>query len=128
MFRIAALCLMSLALRSPLAAGCPATAGARYEPRSFLGYACTDDCGQHKAGFAWADRHAVTDAERCAALPQPQTEGCTAYVEEGRDARAAGRRWATENEIVHPCECAGAGERFRAGCVRATGRPVDPPG
>lgn len=90
----------------------------RYEPRSFLGYACEDDCERHKAGFAWAVRRQVGGAAACQGLGAAEAEGCRAWTEEGRDARAAGFRWAVENEIAAPCRCDGAGRDFRAGCLR----------
>ena len=119
MVRIATLLLIASGARLPDAAGCAVPAAVRYEPRTFLGYACADDCGRHKAGFRWAEQLSVTDPGRCAPLPQPQAEGCAAYIDAQQDAEAAGRRWALENEIVRPCQCDGAGERFRAGCAQA---------
>lgn len=89
-----------------------------YEPRSFLGYTCEDDCERHKAGFAWAVRRQVGGAAACQGLGAAEAEGCRAWTEEGRDARAAGFRWAVENEIAAPCRCDGAGRDFRAGCLR----------
>ena len=103
---------------------CPGTASEPYEPRTFLGYACADDCRRHKAGFAWAERHRVTDAAACDGLELLQAEGCRAFVEEGARPEAAGDRWATENEIADRCLCDGAGARFRAGCLRAVAAPT----
>jgi hypothetical protein len=90
----------------------------RYEPRSFLGYACEDDCERHKAGFAWAGQRGLTDAAACRGLGPPESEGCRAWVEEGLDAETAGLRWALENEVAAPCQCDGAGAGFCIGCLR----------
>jgi hypothetical protein len=90
----------------------------RYEPRSFLGYACEDDCERHKSGFAWAAERRLADASVCHGLDRAQSEGCRAWVEEGIDAGTAGFRWALENEIVASCLCDGAGPGFRIGCLR----------
>ena len=103
----------------PSAASCGDAGVERYEPRTFLGYACEDDCERHKAGFQWAEWHSVTDPRRCASLPRPEAEGCAAYADGDQDAETAGDRWAVENEVAGPCHCNGAGERFRAGCARA---------
>ena len=90
----------------------------RYEPRSFLGYACEDDCERHKAGFALAVSRGVRNVGDCRILGPAESEGCHAWVEEGVGAEAAGYRWALENEIAAPCLCEGAGPEFRAGCLR----------
>lgn len=118
--RVATLCLL-LALGAPLpaAAGCRDPGATRYEPRTFLGYACEDDCERHKAGLRWAERRGVIRPGSCLSLPGADAEGCVAYLEEGRDAETLGERWAIENEIARPCLCRGAGRRFGAGCRRA---------
>jgi hypothetical protein len=119
MFRIAVLCLtLPLGTQPVPAEGCADPGVLRYEPRTFLGYACDDDCGRHKAGFHWAERHQVADPLRCEFLARPEAEGCAAYVSEGRNAVAAGDRWAIENEIAHQCDCDGAGVDFFEGCAR----------
>lgn len=126
MLWVATSCLMRV-----LVAGPPATAACddpgllRYEPRTFLGYACEGDCQRHKAGFRWAEWHLVTDSRRCVILPKAESEGCVAFLEEGRQAEAAGERWAIENEIAHQCDCRGAGERFFAGCARQLPQPIN---
>jgi hypothetical protein len=114
------LALLALASVMPESRGapCPLAAVLRYEPRTFFGYECPDDCERHKAGYAWAERAGLTDAGPCAPLPGPGREGCTARIELASTPEAAGYRWALENEIVAACECAGAGERFEAGCLR----------
>jgi len=125
MLRFALPCLaFALGLPPSVASDCSDLVRVRYEPRTFLGYACDDDCQRHKVGFHWAEQHAVTDSGRCALLRRPEAEGCAAYVDEGQDAAAAGDRWAIENEIAHPCECRGAGRRFRAGCTQALTVPA----
>ena len=113
------LCLaLSLALPPSLVSGGDHATRARYEPRTFLGYACDDDCQRHKDGFRWAERHAVTDSAQCAQLSRAEAEGCAAYLDDGRGAEAAGETWANENEIVYHSDCLGAGERFFVGCIR----------
>jgi hypothetical protein len=99
-------------------APCPVEAALRYEPRTFLGYECPDDCERHKAGYAWAERIGLTDVSRCSALLGPGREGCMARIELASSSEAAGYRWALENEVVRPCECEGAGPGFRSGCLK----------
>lgn len=126
MIRLAMLCLaLSCGGLSTPATSCGDPGRVRYEPRTFLGYACPDDCQWHKAGFAWAERHQVTAATSCAVLGGTEAEGCRAYVEEASSAEGAGYRWAGENEIEHQCDCDGAGRRFRAGCLRGIRLPAN---
>jgi hypothetical protein len=124
MLRTAALCLLVPAglLPSP-ASACRELGRAHYEPRSFLGYACEDECQRHKRGFHWAEQWAVTDARSCEPLGRLEAQGCRAYLDEWSDAEAAGGRWAIENEIADPRLCDGAGARFRAGCATAAEMP-----
>ena len=94
---------------------------------TFLGYACREpDCGAHKAGFAWADRHGVTDAAACAEADDAAFgEGCRAFAERAVTAEQSGFEWARANALPDDCSCGGAGPRFAAGCeafVRAFGR------
>ena len=96
----------------------------RYEPRTFLGYACEHDCERHKAGFAWAESRGVVSGVQCAVLPRRESQGCRAFVDEARGAERAGFRWALENEIVEAPLCGGAGARFEAGCRRAATVPA----
>lgn len=121
------LCLvLPLGLLPSLAWGSDHSSRVRYEPRTFLGYACVDDCQRHKDGFRWAEQRAFTDARSCAPLGHLEAQGCRAYVDESFDAEAAGERWAIENEIADPRLCDGAGERFRSGCADATEIPFVP--
>jgi len=115
-----ALCLLALVClgRQAPAANCAPEGWIRYEPRTFFGYECPDDCERHKVGYAWAERAGFVDVRECAAFPDSLREGCTARIELASTSEAAGHRWALENEVVQPCECAGAGERFEAGCLR----------
>jgi len=120
------LCVYCVLIAAPRAtAACTDPRVLRYEPRTFLGYACEDDCARHKAGFLWAAEHEVADTRSCESLGHPEAQGCHAYVSEPAGAEAAGDRWAIENEIVHHCECAGAGERFFAGCSRQLLQPIN---
>jgi hypothetical protein len=100
------------------AAACSGQARDRYEPRTFLGYACEDDCQRHMAGFAWAARRRLSESRSCDVLGSAQAEGCRVFVEERLTPEAAGYRWALENEIGDPSECEGAGTRFRTGCLQ----------
>ena len=129
MRRICTVLLLLWLVTAPAAtaATCPPDQTERYEPRSFLGYACEGDCERHKAGYAWAEQRWVTDATACAGLGPLAREGCQAYVEEPLTAEAAGHRWAIENEITRPCACEGAGARFRAGCRAALACPPGGP-
>jgi len=118
--RLAPALVLSLAVvTTARATGCPGAALERYEPRSFLGYACADDCQRQKAGFAWAERHTVADPAACGHLAAAVADGCRAYVEESLTPEQAGYRWALENETTDLCLCDGAGEGFRVGCLAA---------
>lgn len=112
--------ILALALPVPVvhAEACGPTVSIRYEPRTFFGYECPDNCERHKAGYAWAERIGLTDASGCSRLVGPYREGCTARIEQASASESAGYRWALENEIVATCECAGGGEGFEAGCRR----------
>jgi len=127
MIRVAVLCLaLPFGLQPSLASGCGHSSRVHYEPRTFLGYACEDDCRRHKAGYEWAETHHAVSPASCLPLDAAEAEGCEAYVEAPGAAESAGFRWALENEISSRCECGGAGTRFLAGCERALGMPIDP--
>ena len=102
-----------------VAAARPDTLPERYEPRTFLGYACADDCERHKAGFGRAEALAIVAATDCDRLGGAEAEGCRVRAEFAVGAEEAGYRWALENELTDPRLCTGAGERFEAGCLRA---------
>lgn len=91
------------------------------EALTFLGYDCDAGCEQEKAGFAWAERHAVTEPGVCEAgrddLGDGWARGCRAHAEESTTPEEAGERWAMENELGSGRWCDGAGPRFRAGCL-----------
>jgi hypothetical protein len=126
MSRIVVLCLVLPFGLLPTLVSCRGDLGReRYEPRTFLGYACPDDCERHKAGFAWAERRHVTAGSSCAVLGATEAQGCRAYIDEATSAEEAGYRWAGENEIEHQCDCDGAGQRFRAGCLRGISPPAN---
>ncbi len=98
---------------------CPGTAGtAPQGTRSFLGRPCRDaGCTAHKAGFAWADRQGIDNAQACAQAEEPAfDEGCRSFAEDSVTAEQSGFQWARENRLVDACECRGAGPRFEAGC------------
>lgn len=46
--------------------------------------ACTKDCSGHRAGYAWAEAHEITDADDCPARPRSRSfaEGCQMWVED----------------------------------------------
>jgi len=52
---------------------------------TFHGYACTEDCSGHEAGYNWAQEHDITDRDDCPIDPHNShsfTEGCWAYADE----------------------------------------------
>lgn len=55
-------------------------------PPTFSGYACTDDCSGHQAGYDWAEDNDITDETDCAGNSDSFNEGCTARVEEYEEA------------------------------------------
>ena len=107
------------------AASCPSQPAQQraYAEHSFLGYACRDaECAAHKAGFAWADRHGLSDAAACVdAEDAAFVEGCRAFAELAVTAEQSGFEWARENEVADDCFCSGAGPRFAAGCEAYVG-------
>ncbi len=123
--RFSCLLMLSLSAAPALAAPplCPPVPLEHYEPRTFFGYACRGDCDLHKAGFAWAVRWGVSDAQVCSSLDAERAEGCRAYAEEHLAPEQAGERWARENEITSRCLCDGAGVGFAAGCRQALAPP-----
>lgn len=112
---LSALAGMGFAFAAP-ASSCDAPGRAPYAERAFFGYACPADCSEHKAGFAWAERRGLANAEACDLRPPARAQGCRIYTEFTVTAEQAGFEWARENEVTDPCDCGGAGEAFRAGC------------
>jgi hypothetical protein len=55
--------------------------------QDFHGYACTQDCSGHEAGYEWAERHDVTDPDDCGGTSRSFIEGCRAYAVEHEDDR-----------------------------------------
>ncbi len=49
---------------------------------TFNGYGCTEDCGGHEAGYAWAEENYITDTYDCDGNSDSFIEGCISYVEE----------------------------------------------
>lgn len=49
---------------------------------TFHGYQCTNDCSGHRAGYAWAERHDITNPFDCGGRSQSFIEGCYAWAEE----------------------------------------------
>ena len=48
----------------------------------FHGYACTNDCSGHEAGYKWAEENHTTNISECEGNSQSFNEGCQAYLEE----------------------------------------------
>lgn len=48
----------------------------------FEGQGCTQDCGGHEAGYAWAEEKGITDPENCGGKSWSFIEGCKAYAEQ----------------------------------------------
>lgn len=48
----------------------------------FKGSPCTKDCSGHKAGYAWAQKKAVTKPEDCKGRSESFVKGCRIYVAE----------------------------------------------
>ena len=47
----------------------------------FAGQGCTQDCGGHEAGYAWAEEKGITDPDHCGGKSWSFIEGCRAYAE-----------------------------------------------
>ena len=120
--------LLALPAGSLARDGCAVDGGGEApRTRAFLGYVCREpECAAHKAGFAWADRHGLTDAAACADADDAAFgEGCRAFIGLAGTAEQSGFEWARANALPDDCSCDGAGPRFAAGCeafVRAFGR------
>ena len=50
-------------------------------PSQFKGYHCTQDCSGHRAGYEWAQRKGITNAEQCGGNSPSFIEGCRAFAE-----------------------------------------------
>jgi len=48
---------------------------------SYAGDGCTEDCGGHEAGYAWAQENGITDPGDCGGKSWSFVEGCRAYAE-----------------------------------------------
>lgn len=48
----------------------------------FEGQGCTQDCGGHEAGYAWAEEKGITDPDHCGGKSWSFVEGCRAYAEQ----------------------------------------------
>jgi hypothetical protein len=64
------------------------TSSAFSDDRNFGGYACTEDCSGHRAGYLWAEARDVADPAQCPfGNSNSFYEGCLAYAEDpGRGA------------------------------------------
>jgi len=64
-----------------LVSGSPHPFTPPYRPNAqFHGYACYDDCRDHRSAYAWAEREGVTDPAECRHLSRAFSEGCKAWV------------------------------------------------
>lgn len=75
--KIAVLFAFLLLIFSPAQAG----QNTRTSP-TFMGYACTRDCSGHRAGYEWAEKHAIVDLGDCTGRSRSFVEGCQAWVRE----------------------------------------------
>jgi hypothetical protein len=50
-------------------------------PKTFNGYTCTGDCSGHEAGYEWAERKGINNADDCSGNSNSFIEGCISYVE-----------------------------------------------
>lgn len=67
-------------------AAADAVAGTTYADQG-APYGCTDDCGGHNAGYAWAEQNDLTDPDECGGNSASFVEGCRAYGEAYEEAR-----------------------------------------
>jgi hypothetical protein len=49
---------------------------------TFGGYPCPRDCAEDKAGYQWAARNHITDADDCSGSSGAFIEGCRVYAEQ----------------------------------------------
>lgn len=47
----------------------------------YKGYPCTQDCGGHMAGYAWAERKGINDEDYCGGSSNSFWEGCKSKTE-----------------------------------------------
>ena len=59
-------------------------------------YVCTEDCGGHEAGFAWAQENDFIDAGDCGGNSQSFIEGCEAFAQARQDQADAEAQQAAE--------------------------------
>lgn len=48
--------------------------------QTFHGYACTDGCAGHRAGYEWAEKRGISDPDDCSGRSKSFIEGCWAYA------------------------------------------------
>src|SRR4051812_21034470 len=58
------------------------------ESKEFGGYACTEDCSGHEAGYQWAEENGIDDPDNCDGKSNSFIEGCITYVKEQIDDEA----------------------------------------
>lgn len=44
-------------------------------------HGCTEDCSGHQAGYAWAERHDISDPSQCGGNSTSFIQGCMDYAE-----------------------------------------------
>ena len=50
--------------------------------KTFRGKKCTEDCSGHQAGYNWAKKKNISDANDCDGTSNSFIEGCISFVEE----------------------------------------------
>lgn len=53
--------------------------------QTFEGYECTVDCSGHEAGYEWAERNGISDADDCSGNSNSFIEGCRAWADQQTD-------------------------------------------
>lgn len=48
----------------------------------FAGEGCTQDCGGHEAGYAWASKKGISNPDQCGGRSWSFIEGCRAFAEQ----------------------------------------------
>ena len=60
----------------------PAPPAKKAETRlTFGGYPCPGDCSEDKAGYQWAARNRISDADDCTGTTAAFIEGCRVYAQ-----------------------------------------------
>lgn len=75
-----------ISMRTGVGIGLLAVAWLWFSPPSsaqtyYQGYPCTVDCSGHEAGYEWAERKGIPDADACSGNSISFIEGCRSYFE-----------------------------------------------